>query len=192
VNEMREQRSGRIEFLAIDHEGIAVALEGRLEGADMFAFGLGEGVAQAIALQHPAEPKALLLFARRHSDCVQRREMILRQLSEVGVGGGNDSNDLCERSEGDASAAISLRHSDRPKARSREAIKLLGRQTSLTVSLSGFNPEFVGEPAGDSQGFLVRGDAVRIRRKIEARNLARDGDRRGNVSVHRKSWRLSV
>src|SRR5580692_11630589 len=110
MNKMREQRAGRIKFLAVDHEGIPVAPERRLKGADMFALGLGKSVAEAIALKHAAEPQELLLFAGRHSDCVQRRQMILRQLAKIGVSGGNGRDNLGERGEGDARSAISLRY----------------------------------------------------------------------------------
>ena len=116
VNEMREQSAGRIEFLAVDHEGLAVTPERRFKGADVLALGLRKGVAEAIALKHAAEPKTLLLFAGRHSDRVQSRQMILRQLAEIGVCGGNDRDHLSQRREGNARSAIGLRHGDRPQA----------------------------------------------------------------------------
>ena len=50
VDEMGEQRARRIEFLAIHHEGIAIAPNRGFEGAHMLALGLRKGVAEAIAL----------------------------------------------------------------------------------------------------------------------------------------------
>ena len=64
VDEMGEQGAGRIELLAVRRRRRRRrARHRRFEGADMLALGLGEGVAEAIALQHRGEPEALLLLA---------------------------------------------------------------------------------------------------------------------------------
>ena len=57
VDEMGEQGAGRIELLAIDDEGSAIASHRRFEGADVLALGLRKGVAEAIALQRATKPQ---------------------------------------------------------------------------------------------------------------------------------------
>jgi hypothetical protein len=75
---------------------------------------------------------------------------------------------------------------------SQQSPTLIGREPPLTISLCGFDLEFVCELACDSERFLVRGDAAHVRRKIEARNLVRDGDRCGSVSVIENPGAFSV
>src|ERR1700722_3670770 len=50
VDEMGEQRTRRIELLAIHHERVAITLHRSFKGAHVLALGLREGVAEAIAL----------------------------------------------------------------------------------------------------------------------------------------------
>src|ERR1700722_1886019 len=110
--------------------------------------------------------------------------MILRELAQVRVRGENDRDDLRQRREGNAPPAISLRHRDSPKARSREAIELLGRKTSLAVSLRRLLREIGGKLSRDSQRFLVRSDAMRVQIEPESRRLLRDRDRPGDILIH--------
>ena len=172
MDEMREEGAGRIELLAVDDKRVAVAKYRRLEGADVAAFRLGEGVAEPIALKHATEPKALLLFRRGHPDRVQRRQMILRQLTQIWIGGRNNGDDLGERGERHSRPAIGLGHRYRPQARAGKAIELLRRQTALAVALGRLAGEFGGELARDRQRFLIRPDTVGVRRQIEARRPA--------------------
>src|SRR5580704_12621501 len=158
VDEMGEQSARRIELLTINHKGIAIALNRGFKCAYMLALGLGKGVAEAIALQRAAKPQEPLLFACRDSDRVQRRQMILRELAQVWVGGGNDCDDLGERGEGNARTAIGLWHCDPPKARPRETVELLGWKAPLAVSLRRLLREFGGKLSRDGQRFLVGGD----------------------------------
>ena len=71
-------------------------------------------------------------------------------------------------------------------------IKLFRLEGALAVALSGFDHELVGKLPGDGQRFLVRGNAVRVRKKVEARKLLRDGDRRGNIGAHQRSCKGPV
>jgi hypothetical protein len=135
-------------------------------------------------LQRATEPQELLLFARRHPDRVQRRQMILRQLAQVRVGGGNDRDDLGQRGEGDACPAIGLWHGDSPKARPRETIELLGRKGPLAVPLRRALREIGGKPACDGQRFLVGGDTMRVRVEFESRRLLRERDWRSDIFIH--------
>ena len=150
----------------------------------MLALGLRKGVAEAIALQRAAKPQKLLLFACRHSDRVQRRQMVLRELAQARVGGGNDRDDLSERGEGNARSAIGLRHGDSPKAGPRETVELLGGKAPLAVSLRRLLREFGGKLPRDGQRLLVGGDPVRVRIEFENRRLLRDRDRPGDILIH--------
>jgi hypothetical protein len=135
------------------------------------ALGFGKGVSEAIALKHTIEPEALLPLVGGHSDRVQRRQMILRELTQVRVGGGDDGDNLAERGDRDPCPAIGLGHGYRPEARTGESIELLRRQPTLTVPLRRFFREFESELACNGERFLVRADAVGVRREIEARRL---------------------
>ena len=150
----------------------------------MLALGLGKGVAEAIALQRATKPQELLLFACRHPDRVQRRQMVLRELAQARVGGGNDRDDLGQRGEGYARPAIGLRHGDSPQARPRETIELLRGKAPLAVSLRRLFREFSGELPRDGQRFLVGGDTMRVRVEFESRRLLRDRDRTRDILVH--------
>ena len=184
VDEMGEQRASRIELLAIHHEGIAIALNRGFKGADVFAPSLGKGVAEAIALERTAKPQELLLFACRNSDRVQRRQMVLRELTQAWVSGRNDRDDLGESGEGNAAAAIGLGHGNSPKAGPREAIEFLNGQATLVISLRRAFREFGDELPRDGQGLRVGGDPMCVWMELENRRLLWDRDRPADVLVH--------
>ena len=81
--------------------------------------------------------------------------MILRELTQVWVGGANDRDDFGERGEGYARPAVGLWHGDSPKARSRETVKFLRGKAPLAVSLRRLSREFGGELSREGQSFLV-------------------------------------
>jgi hypothetical protein len=110
--------------------------------------------------------------------------MVLRELAQVRVGGGNDRDNLGERGEGNTRSAIGLWHCNSPKTRPRETIEFLGRQTSLAVSLRRALREISGKPACDGRCFLVGGDTVRVRIEFESRRLLRERDRPSDIFIH--------
>ena len=145
-----------------------VAPDRGLEGADVLAVLLRKGVAEPVALEHPAEPEALLLFARRDPDGVQRREMVLRDLADRGIGGRDDGDHLGQGGEADARAAVGFGHRDAPKAGARKAVEFGRREVPLAVACRGIDRELGREFVGDADRFLVGCDTVRVRIAVEA------------------------
>src|ERR1700722_2133830 len=110
--------------------------------------------------------------------------MILRKLTERGIGSGDDRDNLGECGEGHPWSAIGFRYRYSPKARPGEAIELLGGQPALAVPFGRLNRELGGEFARNRERFFIRGDAMGVRGAVEARRLVRVGDRRRNILVH--------
>ena len=110
--------------------------------------------------------------------------MILRELPQARVGGGDDRDDLGQRREGNLRSTIGLRHGDSPKTGPRETVEFLGRKAPFVVPLCRLARKFSGELARDGERFLVRGDAVRVGVELESRRLLRDCDWTRDILVH--------
>ena len=168
-NVVREQRTRGVELLAVDTVAVAVRCNFGVEDAGMLAFGLREGVAEAIALQHLREPETLLLLRGRQPQQVEHAEVVLRNLAERRIRSRDDLDHLADGCEGNARAAIDLRDRDAPEAARGKPIKLGGGKPLFAVTGRCFHRELGRERLGDLDGFGVGPDDVRVRREVEGR-----------------------
>ncbi|GGC54653.1 hypothetical protein GCM10010994_12000 [Chelatococcus reniformis] len=151
--------AGRIEFLAVQHKSVASPAELGLVVHGRARPDFGEGVAEAVAIEHAPEVAPLLFRRTAEPQRLHHVEMVLGDLAEVCVRRRDDGDDLCERDVGDTGAAELLRHRDGPESALREAVEFGQRQAPLTVSLGRADAKFGGERAGRGDGGLVGADA---------------------------------
>ncbi|MNQ81235.1 hypothetical protein D3C85_962460 [compost metagenome] len=157
---MRKQRAGAVELLAVDLRSVVAEANPGFESPGVFAFGFGKGVAETVALQDFAEVIALLLFAGGLQQDVEHAEVVLRDLAQRRVGGGNDLDHFGDGHVGHTGAAVGFRDSDAPKAAGGKFVKLGNRQASLAIAHAGLDGETRGELVSDGNGLGVRADHV--------------------------------
>ncbi len=79
-HDMGEQCAGAVELFTVDLRAITVKPDLGVKGAGVFALGLGESIAEAVARQHLAEVIALLLLGGGLQEDVDDTQMVLRDL----------------------------------------------------------------------------------------------------------------
>ena len=148
-NEVGEQRAGRIEFAAVHDHVVARVGEFGFEVGGPFAAELGKGVAEARPLQNLREQELLLRGIRNRADSGDDSEVILRDLANRRVSGGNDRDDLGKSHVGELGSAEGLRHVDRPQPALREGVKLRERPFPIPIPRGCALDELLGEPGRD-------------------------------------------
>src|SRR5450830_1101671 len=88
-HDMGEQRPGAVELLAIDLGVISVYANLGVEGAGVFALGFGERITETVAGQDLAEVVALLLLAAGLQQDIHHTQVVLRDLPQGRIGGGD-------------------------------------------------------------------------------------------------------
>ncbi len=136
-NALRIQRAGAVELAAVNAQAAVLALEAR--GAIMGGTraDLRQRVAEAHAGQHLGEQAGLsAAVVAVHPQHFEGIEMVLRNLPQRAVGGGDDGDHPRHGDAGDARAAILARHGDAPQAGGLEkSSKFCMRQAPLAVAL---------------------------------------------------------
>ncbi|MNZ80987.1 hypothetical protein D3C78_996420 [compost metagenome] len=159
-NALRIERAGAIELAPVDAQAAAVALQagGALVGGARADF--REGVAEAFTGQHLGEQAAFLRLAAVHPQHFEGVEVVLRNLSEGGVGGGDNRYHPGQGDAGNTGTAILARHADAPQAGAAEALQFVPRQAPFAVALDGAGAELGGQGMGDVERLVVAGDDV--------------------------------
>ncbi len=155
---MGKQRAGAVELLAIDRGRVAVKTNLSVEGAGVFALGFRKGITETIAGQDLAEIVTLLFLAGGLQQDVHHAQMILRDLPQRRVGGGDQLDHLGHRYIRHLGAAVGLGNGDAPQAAGRKLIKLGHRQAPLAVAHAGVNGKARGQARRDFNGFGIRAD----------------------------------
>lgn len=177
-HQMREERPRRVEFPA-GHAVAGAALDdARLEGLDILAVELREGIAEPQARQDGDEQLALLRFAAGRADDVDDLEMVLRDLGDRSVGCRQDGEDLRHRRLRNLGAAIGFGHGDAPQAALREEVQLVDRQPALAIALARFLGEVHRKLGGDVDRLFIASDAMRRHSRAGRRGRRLPGEDR--------------
>jgi hypothetical protein len=81
-HQMGEQRTGAVELLAIDLRGVAVKTDLGIEGAGVFALGLGERIAETVAGQDLTEVVSLLFLGGGLQQDIHHAQVVLWDLPQ--------------------------------------------------------------------------------------------------------------
>ena len=152
---MGKHRPRGIELSAVQEESVAAGRETRLKFKDGFGPTLDKGIPKAVALQHALEKELLLLLGAIQSDGFDHIVMVLGNLAQRRICGGDDGHDLGRGRERHFRSAVCFRNSDTPEAALREFVQFFMRQAALAVALGRFLLKTLGETAGNGQGFLL-------------------------------------
>jgi len=156
--QVREQRAGRVEFLPVQNQPVALLQQPGLELDRVTGSDFRKGIAQAVAVENPPEVAPLLLFAAGQTQSLNHIKMVLRNLAEAAVGSSNGGDDFGQCHIGDARAAIGLRHGDRPQPALRKTIDLCDRQSPLAVAIRRLTCKVPGERLRNLDRLGVGGD----------------------------------
>ncbi|MNP05406.1 hypothetical protein D3C76_973590 [compost metagenome] len=157
-HDVRKQRAGAVELLAVDLRGVVVEVNTGFKSPGVFAFRFREGVAEAVTLQHFAEVVLLLLFAGGLHQDVEHAKVVLRDLAQGRISGGNDLDHFGDGHIRHSGATVGFWHGDAPEAASGELVELGNRQTSFAIAHAGFDGESRRELVGDGNRFRIRAD----------------------------------
>ncbi|MCY1228665.1 hypothetical protein D9M72_409930 [compost metagenome] len=150
--------SGAIELAAVDAIAGAFPDQPRIAVIGGAGADLGQGVAEALAGQGSGEQAALLGLAAVHPEDFQGVEMVLRDLSEGGIGGTDDGDDPRQGHPRYASATELARHADTPQARAGEGVEFLMGQAPVAVAIGSAGLEPGGDAARHVEGFGIVAD----------------------------------
>lgn len=123
-HDMGEQRAGAVELLTVDLRGVAVEANLGIEGAGVLALGFGERVAETVAGQDFAEVVTLLLLGGGLQQDVHHAQVVLRNLPQGRVGGGDQLDHLGHRYIGHLGATVGFGNGDAPQATGGKFVKL--------------------------------------------------------------------
>src|SRR5258707_7323587 len=121
---MSEQSPGGIELLTIDDYVIAGVSEFRFEVDRALGAEFRECVSKACAPQHLVKEQLLLRFIGYSPNRGHNAEVVLRDLANGGVGGGNDFDYLREDGVRNLRSTEFFGNVNRPKTTLRKCIKL--------------------------------------------------------------------
>jgi hypothetical protein len=138
--------------------GVAVETNLGVKRAGVFALGFREGVAESVARQDLAEVVTLLFLAGGLQEDVHHAQVILRDLPQGRVGGGDHLDHLGHGHIGHLGATVGLGNGDTPQAAGGKLFKFGDRQASLAVAHAGVDSEAGGQPNGDLNRFGIRAD----------------------------------
>jgi hypothetical protein len=113
-DEVGEQRAGRVEFLAVEDQPVTLLQKPGLELDRVTGSDFRKGIAETVAVEDPLEVAPLLLLSAGETQSLDHVEVVLWNLAEAAVGGCDGGDDFRQGHAGDASAAVGLRHGDRP------------------------------------------------------------------------------
>ncbi|MNF86347.1 hypothetical protein D3C84_687800 [compost metagenome] len=159
-DDVRKQRAGAVELLAVDLRGVLVETNAGFKGPGVFAFGLGESVAETVTLQDFAEVVALLLFAGGLQQDVEHAEVVLRDLAKGRIGGGYDLDHFGDGHVGNTGATVCLGNGDAPEAAGGKLVELGNRQAALAITHAGLDGEACSEFVSDGDCLGIRMDDV--------------------------------
>ena len=91
---MREQCPGGIELLAVEDKSVALGGDPRFDIQGVFGAAFRPGIADAPAIQHALKQLLLLCRVRTAQQRMENADLVLRDLPQRGVGGGNDLEHL--------------------------------------------------------------------------------------------------
>jgi hypothetical protein len=149
---------GRIELPARDPPAALDLLQVVLVDAGAVARVLGVRVAHAVAGQHAAiEEFSLRCAAEREHR--QEAEVILRDLADARVGGGEDADHFGHRHGRGIEAAVLFRHGDGEQAGLLQRGDGLARQSALAVAVDRALPDLCRETPRLGNGVFVGCDA---------------------------------
>ena len=168
-HDMGKQRAGGVEFLAVDDGVIALETHLGFKGGDVLALAFGEGVAIAQALQRPAEEQFLLFLGAIKLNGADDGEVVLGDLGDGRIGGGNDLDHLGQRGIGHVRAAIGLGNINAPQAALGIFIEFGKRQKAFTVTKRGPLAKLRGQACRDLDSLGVAADDMGGRRRARTR-----------------------
>ena len=154
------KRSGAVSFTTGDAQ---TAIAGLQAGADIkhrLTAGLRKGIGEAIAFQHLSEEKGLLRFAALQTNILQQAVVVLRDLPQRRVGGGNNRNHLSQRRGRNLGAAPLPRDGNPPQAAVGVGIDNLRRHAAAAIALRRVGLQYRRDLMGDGDRFVIAADNV--------------------------------
>jgi hypothetical protein len=147
---VREHRAGGVVLGAVEQvAAVGLGDEPDAEVVRVAAAPLGQRVAEALAAEHLGVEKAPLLRRAGLREHVDEEEVILWDLPEAGVAGGQLGEHLAERAGGNARPTVLFRHRDRQQPRFRQLLDEVAGQDPLRVAGRVVDGELAAELGGD-------------------------------------------
>ena len=154
------ERTGAVAFSAGDAQTAFAGLQASADIEYRLAAGFRKRVGKAIALQRLSEEKCLLLFAALQTDILQKTVMVLGNLPQRRVGGGNNRYHLGQRGGGYLGSAPLPRDGDTPQAAIGVGIDNLRRHAAAAIALRRAGLQYRRDFMGDGDGFVIAADNV--------------------------------
>ncbi|MNJ49167.1 hypothetical protein D3C77_443850 [compost metagenome] len=168
-NALGIERAGGVELAPVDAVAVTVPAQGR--GAVMGGFGpkFRQGVTEAFAGQYFGVQALLLLRAAVYPQHFQGIEMVLRNLTQGGIGLGDARDDFGQGNVGNTGAAKGFGDADGPQAGARKQRQFRVWQATFAVAQDAVAAQFAGQFFGNLQSLGVSVDDrdvfVRLRQK---------------------------
>ncbi|MNE33726.1 hypothetical protein D3C80_1274130 [compost metagenome] len=168
-NALGIERAGGVELAPVDAVAVTVPAQGR--GAVMGGFGpkFRQGVTEAFARQYFGVQSLLLLRAAVYPQHFQGIEMVLRNLTQGGIGLGDARDDFGQGNVGNTGAAKGFGDADGPQAGARKQRQFRVWQATFAVAQDAVAAQFAGQFFGNLQSLGVSVDDrdvfVRLRQK---------------------------
>lgn len=116
-----------------------------------------------MALQHQSEEVALLLGRALQADVFKQAVMVLRDLPQRGVGGGDDGDHLGQCGERHLRTAMCPWHGNAPQPTVGECVDDVCRHFPASIALCGAVTQQGGDLVGDADRFGIVADDMGCR-----------------------------
>ena len=113
-------------------------------------------------MQHLIEEKCLLLFASLETDILEKTVMVLGNLPQRRVSGGNNRYHLGQRGGGYLGSAPLSRDGDTPQAAVGIGVDNFRRYDAAAIALCSVGLQHRGNLMGDSDSFVIAANNVRL------------------------------
>ena len=160
---VRIQRTGAITFTSVDTQPFCRAGQSGLDILHRLAAGFRQRVGKAVAAERQFKEKASLFITALQANIFQQAVMVLRDLSQRRIRRGDNRNDRRQRGSRHLRAAIFTQNGDAPQPTVGKGVHYLWRHNAAEVAFRGAGLQIRGNFMGNTDGFLIAGDAISMR-----------------------------
>jgi len=153
---MREERTGRIMFGAIEKVVSAGTTETGFEIERGGGAALGLGIAEPGTGQNLGKKELFLLLGAILAESIEENKVTLRQLGDGGIGGGEDLKNLRERLGGNIGSPMGAGHGQGKEPAGRKQIEFRDSLAALAITVRSLGREQCRDLAGNRERFAIR------------------------------------